>query len=95
VTGEKADAIAAGIEKSAQQVYRFGKAVLRITPQSVAPDSLPQALRDTVPHLNAAAAQAIVCVETTCHPPVKDPNELKSVLTEMAAGFSASAQSDR
>ena len=95
VTGDKADLNAAEIEKAAEQVYRFGKAVLRITPQGPAHDSLPQALRDTVPHLNPAAAQAIVCIETTCHPPVHDPEGLKSLLVGIEAGFSASAQADR
>jgi uncharacterized protein len=94
VTGDKADAKAVEIERAAEQVYRFGKAVLRITPQRPGRDSLPQALRDTVAHLNSAAAQAIVCIETSCHPPVKDAEELKMLLLEVAAGLSASAQAD-
>jgi len=95
VTGDKADSKAVEIERTAEQAYRFGKAVLRITPQGTANDSLPQALCDIVAHLNRAAAQAIVCIETSCHPPVSDPGELKSLLLEIAAGFSASAQADR
>jgi hypothetical protein len=44
-----------------------------------------RALRQTLPNLNAALPQALVCVETTCQPPVSDAEKLKDLLTEIAA----------
>jgi len=45
---------------------------------------VPPTLRETLPHLDAAKPQALVCVETTCHPPTSDPAKLKSLLLEVA-----------
>ncbi|MGA8223678.1 MAG: thioredoxin domain-containing protein [Candidatus Acidiferrales bacterium] len=89
VTGAAGDSKAAELEKAANEIYRYGKAVLRVTPQQIASASLAPALRETLPHLNAAAPQALVCVETTCHPPVTTPEKLKGLLTEVAAGAAA------
>jgi uncharacterized protein YyaL (SSP411 family) len=88
ITGAANDPAAASLEKAAHEVYRFGKAVLRVTPELLASAALPAALGETLPHLNDndAVAQAFVCVETTCYPPVSDRNELKALLTEVAAG---------
>jgi uncharacterized protein YyaL (SSP411 family) len=88
VLGSANDPKAVELEKTANQIYRFGKEVLRITPENLASASLALALRETLPHLPAAAgldaakAQALVCVETSCHPPVTTSAELSSVLTE-------------
>jgi uncharacterized protein YyaL (SSP411 family) len=92
VTGESKDPKAARLEKAAAETYRFGKALLRVTPEQLASASLAPALRETLPHLNAATPQALVCVETTCHPPIADPEKLKSLLTEMAAGEARAAE---
>ena len=89
VTGAARDSRAAELEKAANETYRFGKAVLRVSPEQIASGSLAPALRETLPHLNAASAQALVCVETACHPPVTDPEKLKGLLTEVAAGAAA------
>jgi uncharacterized protein len=89
VTGATGDPKAAALEKAANEIYRFGKAVLRVTPEHIASASLAPALLETLPHLNAAAPQALVCVETTCHPPVTAPEKLKALLTEVAAGAAA------
>jgi uncharacterized protein len=86
VTGETDDPKAAELEKAAHSVYRFGKAVLRVTPERMASDKLPAALRETLPHLNAAVAQAFVCVETTCYPPIEDRDALTALLGEVAIG---------
>jgi uncharacterized protein len=80
ITGAAADEKAAALEKAAHEVYRFGKAVLRVTPERLASGKLPQALRDTLPNLDASQAQAFVCVETSCFPPVSDPAALKRLL---------------
>jgi len=85
VLGAAGDPQAADLERAANEIYRFGKAVLRVTPEKIGSASLPPALRETLPHLNAATPQALVCVETTCHAPVTNPEKLKSLLTEVAA----------
>jgi hypothetical protein len=86
VTGASGDPKAAQLEKAAAETYRFGKALLRVTPEQLASASLAPALRETLPHFNAATAQALVCVETTCHPPIADPEKLKSLLAEIVPG---------
>ncbi len=99
VTGAAIDPAAIALEQAAIGVYRFGKSVLRITPQALADASaagsssqleVAPALRETLPHLRADVAQAFVCVETSCHPPVSDPAQLKSFLAR-AGGSAASA----
>jgi len=89
VTGAAGDPQAAELEHAAQAVFRFAKAVLRVTPERVSADGLAPALKQTVPHLRADSAQALVCVETTCQPPVSNPERLKALLTEVAAGAAA------
>jgi uncharacterized protein len=91
VTGVAGDPRAAVLENAANEIYRFGKAVLRVTPEKITSASLAPALGETLPHLNAATPQALVCVETTCHPPVSDPQKLKSLLADVAAGAARTA----
>lgn len=86
VTGAAGDPKAAELEKAAHAIYRFGKVVLRVTPERLAAGALPAALRETLPHLDAATAQAFVCVETTCYPPVADRTKLTSLLIEIGTG---------
>jgi hypothetical protein len=85
VTGAPGDAQAARLADAAAGVFRFGKALLRVTPDVVENDGLAPALKQTIPHLKADVAQALVCVETTCHPPTNDPEQLTALLTELAA----------
>jgi len=85
VTGEAGDPQAAQLEQAANETYRFGKALLRVTPAQSSSNHLPQALRDTLPHLNAKTAQALVCVETTCQAPVAEVPQLAKLLLEVAA----------
>jgi uncharacterized protein YyaL (SSP411 family) len=89
VLGAAGDTRAAELEKCANEVYRFGKAVLRVTPETLASVSLAPALRETLPHLDAAKAQALVCVETTCYPPLTDAAKLEALLTGAAATTAA------
>jgi len=90
VTGAAGDAKVAVLEKAANSVYRYGKALLRVTPDRLEEAKLPSALSDTLPHVDATVPQAFVCLETTCFPPVIDPDALKSLLTASAAGATAS-----
>jgi uncharacterized protein YyaL (SSP411 family) len=80
VLGAAEDAQAAALEKAANGIYRFGKSVLRVTPGTLTNASLAPALRETLPHLDAKKAQALVCVETTCYPPVADVEKLRELL---------------
>jgi hypothetical protein len=90
ITGASEDPKATALEQAANSVYRFGKAVLRVTPERLAsPAALAPALAETLPHLRADVAQALVCVGTTCRPPVTDPAALVALLTEAPAKASA------
>jgi uncharacterized protein len=91
LTGAACDSNAAELERAANEIYRFGKAVLRVTPGNVMSASVAPALRETLPHLNVAVPQALVCVGTTCHPPVTDPDKLKVLLAEVTAGAAKTA----
>jgi len=82
VTGTADDTKAAELEKAAREIYRFGKAILRVTPEELSAGTLPAALRETLPHLDTTTPQALVCVETMCHPPVSDRNALLALLTK-------------
>jgi uncharacterized protein YyaL (SSP411 family) len=90
ITGKSGDPQAAALERAANSVYRFAKAVLRVTPERMAAgNALTPALAETLPHLNASVAQALVCVGTTCRPPVNDPAALVALVTETTAKVSA------
>ena len=85
ITGADDDEAALKLEEAANSVFRFGKAVLRVTPEA-ALENLPTALRTTLGHLPKDKALAIVCAGTTCLPPVGDAEELKRVLQRGIAG---------
>ena len=90
ITGNSDDPQAVALETAANSVYRFGKAVLRVTPERMAsPASLAPALAETLPHLRADVAQALVCVGTACRPPVNDPAALIALLTQKPIVLSA------
>jgi uncharacterized protein YyaL (SSP411 family) len=89
ITGNSGDPQAAALEKTAHSVYRFGKGVLRVTPEIIAAGALAPALAETLPHLRADVAQALVCVGTSCRAPVTDADALAALLTEKSAQVSA------
>ena len=84
ITGAAGDPAAQRLEQVANASYRFGKIVLRITPDGAASAALPPALAETLPHVRADIAQALVCVGTSCQPPVLNPQQLKEILSRMA-----------
>ena len=90
VTGASSDDIASGLEQAAQGFYRFGKAVLRVTPETNL-EALPHALRETLPGLRPETAQAFVCTAGTCFPPVSDPQKLTELLGRIGTGSGAAA----
>jgi uncharacterized protein len=85
VTGPADDASASALEQTANKIYRYAKAVLRVTPEKIKSAKLPPTLAETIPNLPANESQALVCIETTCQPPTKNPNELRAILTETRA----------
>ncbi|MGH9756118.1 MAG: thioredoxin domain-containing protein, partial [Candidatus Acidiferrales bacterium] len=94
ITGAAGDAQSAALENAVNETYRFGKSVLRLTPERLATASLPPALRETLPHLDAAKPHALVCLETTCYAPVGDPTALAELLTSAGSTpFGATASS--
>jgi uncharacterized protein YyaL (SSP411 family) len=89
IVGAAGDPRADELERAAIGVYRFGKAVLRITPELLAAKTLPTALAETLPHLPGDVAQALLCVDSTCQPPTSDPQGMKALLTAPAVRVTA------
>jgi uncharacterized protein YyaL (SSP411 family) len=89
ITGAADDAVAKALESAANSVFRLGKSVLRVLPDS-APASLPLALRETLPHLPRAKALAIVCAGNTCFPPTSDPKQLNALVMGKPSSAAAS-----
>jgi uncharacterized protein len=85
ITGAADDAAAENLERAANGVFRFGKAVLRVTP-ATSLEYLPVALRQTLPHLPKDKPSALVCSGNTCLPPTSDPDEVKRLLEKGIAG---------
>jgi uncharacterized protein YyaL (SSP411 family) len=83
IVGRPDDARAAELEAAANMVYRFGKAVLRFSPQK-AEEGLPAGLAATLPHLDASdplrQARAIICVNSACLPPMETAAELQKAI---------------
>jgi hypothetical protein len=85
VTGAAGDSAAKKLEDAALAVFRLGKSVLRVTPERIAGNALPPALAETIPHLDAAQARALVCANSACRPPISSADELCAALGEPAA----------
>jgi uncharacterized protein YyaL (SSP411 family) len=79
VTGAADDWVAQSLELAARRNFRFGKAVLRVTPGTDT-SHLPTALRETLPHLPADKPVAVVCAGQTCLPPASDATQLTALL---------------
>jgi uncharacterized protein YyaL (SSP411 family) len=79
ITGDSNDPAAQALEAAAHSVYRFGKSVLRVTPETHQLH-LAGALKETLPHLPANKPLAIVCSGNTCLPPTSDPGQLEALL---------------
>ncbi len=85
ITGPAADPTAQALESAAHRVFRFGKSVLRVTPET--PQlQLAGALRETLRHLPLEKPLALVCSGQTCLPPTSDPAQLTTLLENGIAG---------
>ena len=95
ITGRADDPAALSLEVAANRVYRLGKSVLRFvaSPGANGPapslENLPEALKETLPHLPADKAFAVVCAGQSCLPPTSDPAQLAAMLENGAAGAAA------
>jgi uncharacterized protein len=89
ITGPANDPIAQSLEAGVHRVFRFGKSVLRVTPET--PQlHLPSALRETLPLLPPGKPLAIVCSGQTCFPPTSEPAQLIALLGNGIAGVATS-----
>ena len=89
VTGRADDPAAQALEDAAHRVYRFGKSVLRMTPET--PQlHLAGALKETLPHLPAGQALAVVCAGQSCLRPTSDPGQLARMLEDGLATVAGS-----
>ena len=103
VTGAAGDEAAEQIARAARSFYRFGKAVLRVTPERLSGGALPAAfflrglqvqpapVRETLPHLRAETALAFVCAGTHCYPPVNTSEKLLELLAQIGHESQAAA----
>ncbi len=89
ITGHSNDPAAQALEAAAHSVYRLGKSVLRVTPET--PQlHLAAALKETLPHFPAGKPLAVVCSGNACLPPTSDPEQLVALLENGAAGAATS-----
>src|SRR5947207_15924853 len=89
ITGPANDPATQALEAAAHRVYRFGKSVLRVTPET--PQlHLAGTLKETLPHLPAGKPLAVVCSGQTCLPPTSDPAQLIALLENGIAGAATS-----
>jgi uncharacterized protein YyaL (SSP411 family) len=85
ITGDSNDPAAQALEAAAHRVYRLGKSVLRVTPETPKLQ-LSGALKETLPHLHANKPLAIVCSGNACLPPTNYPKQLIALLENGATG---------
>jgi uncharacterized protein len=90
VTGAADDWVAQSLELAAHRNFRFGKAVLRVTPGTNL-SHLAGALKETLAHLPADKAVAIVCAGHTCLPPATDGAQLTARLEKGTGGLAATS----
>ncbi len=89
ITGHSNDPAAQALEAAAHRVFRFGKSIFRVTPETP-PLHLAGALKETLPHLPVDKALAVVCSGNTCLPPTTDPDQLITLLENGIAGAATS-----
>jgi uncharacterized protein len=92
VTGTAGDEAAERLARAARSFYRFGKAVLRLTPELLSGDPLPAALHETLPNLPADTPMALVCAGTRCYPPVREAGKLIELLRQIGRESQAAAR---
>ena len=83
VVGEASDPRTSALLSTAYRAPRVGKRVLAFAPEALRKGQLPPGLAATLPHLPVADEPLVlVCIGSSCQPPVKTPEELKQALAE-------------
>ncbi len=81
VVGESEDGRTSKLLTTAYQTPRAGKRVLAFAPAVIKNGERPPGLAATLPNLPLAGTPlALVCIGSSCQPPVNTPEELKQVL---------------
>ena len=86
VIGSGADADA--LWSAANAGFAFNKTVLRMGANEVVAQNLPPSLAETIPNVpgvQAGNANAVVCSNFSCQPPVSDPEQLVQLLREQTS----------
>jgi uncharacterized protein len=71
--------LAQQLYSSAVKPFSVSKAVLQLRSEQAAPQNLPPALAETIPHLpiiKDGKTGAVICSGFSCQPPIFDPGEL-------------------
>jgi hypothetical protein len=83
IIGDAKDGRTSELLTTAYQAPRAGKRVLAFPPEVINYGELPPGLAATLPNLPLADAPlALVCIGSSCQPPVNTPEELKEALAE-------------
>jgi hypothetical protein len=81
VVGQQREGATRRLLETAHRVPRAGKRVLAFEPETVKEGRLPAGLASTLPHLPLDGRPvALVCVGTSCRPPVSEPEALEAAL---------------
>ena len=90
------DELAERLYRTASAAFLLTQSVLHLTDNEAAPQYLPAALAETIPHLpgiREGKSMAVVCAGFACQPPVDDPfllaDQLRQAMAERAAPSAA------
>ena len=74
--------LASRLEATAVARFAVNKTVMRISPDRLLHENLPEMLQQVLPHVPRpdSPAWALVCTGRTCRPPISDPEALLEAL---------------
>jgi uncharacterized protein YyaL (SSP411 family) len=90
VTGAAGDENSEQLARAARSFHRFGKALLRVTPERLSGDSLPATFFLSGLQVQPAPV-ALVCAGTRCYPPVDRAEKLLELLAQIGRASQAAA----
>jgi len=93
IVGPRSDSRTQALARAAHATFRFGKAVLEYEPAELTRDRLPAGLAATLPALVPSGVEGLpkdipvglVCVNSTCQPPLSDPEALAAAIAGAAS----------
>jgi uncharacterized protein YyaL (SSP411 family) len=80
ISAGEADDAGRALAASANTLFAFNKAVIRLTPNQAVAANLPPALAETIPNLpelKSGKAFAVLCSGFACQPPINDAAQLR------------------